>query len=404
MRESGHLLIGAVTKQVCYGTLTYKGHTVRLIDTPGFDDDKSDDSDILKEIACWLSIAYNQDPPLLLSGIVYLHPINNVRMKGSDQNNLKMFKALCGKQNLSCVVLATTMWSKIDEATANDRKSKLSESYWKSMVEQGSLIRRHDDTRESALKIVDKIIAQHSRITLSIQEQLVTEGLSVEDTDAGRELRGKVIEEQKKTAQRLQRAETDLKDALRQHDEEAAKELRERQRKYEIQIENKNTELESMKVKHEELMAQKMAEWQKADQEREARRMDSEKKFAEVLASIDAAKKQQEELARNTNPPSYEVAALTTEIEMLKWEAKQRKQDMDTHRYEEQKRLQIQQFEDSQKFQMAQAREQQAQGKYQEYVDQQRYEMNLHEAKKGVKFSAVGAVAGVAAITLCTIM
>jgi hypothetical protein len=404
VRKSGHLTTRAVTKEVCYGTLIYKGHTVRLIDTPGFDDDKSDDSDILKEIACWLSIAYSQDPPLLLSGIVYLHSINNVRMKGSDQNNLNMFKALCGKQSLSCVVLATTMWSKVDETTGNDRQGKLSESYWKSMVEQGSLIRRHDDTQESALRIIDQIIAQHSRITLSIQEQLVTEGKSVEDTDAGRELRSKVIEEQKKTTQRLQRAEEDLQDALRQHDEEAAKELRERQKKYEAQIESKNAELESMKVKHEELMAQKMADWQKADEEREVRRLDSEKKFAEVLAGIDAAHKHQEELVKHGSPPPYEVAALTAELEMLKMEAKQRQQDLESNQYEEQRRIQIQQFEDSQKLQMAQTREQQAEAKHREYVDQQRYETNLRQAKKGVNFGAVGAAAGIAAITVCTVM
>ncbi|PSN75146.1 hypothetical protein BS50DRAFT_480247, partial [Corynespora cassiicola Philippines] len=399
----GHGL-ASFTKQVSYGTLKYKGHTMRLVDTPGFDDDKSDDSDILKEIAFWLSIAYSQDPPLLLSGVVYLHPINNVRMKGSDQNNLKMFKALCGKSSLSCVVLATTMWSKTEDIVGNDRQSKLSDSHWKSMVEQGSLVTRHDDTQDSALKIIDHIIAQKSRITLSIQEQLVTEGKSVEDTDAGQELKSKVIEEQKKTNQRLQRTAEDLQEALREHDGRTAEELRERQKKYEAEIEAKNAELENMRIKHEELMAQKKAEWQKADEEREARRLASEKKFAELLAGINEAHKQREELEKSPKPPSYEVAALNAEIEMLKMEAKQRSRDLEAHRFEEQKRLQIEQFENAQKFQLAQSREQQAQALVQREIDKQRYETNLRETRKGANWGAVGAVAGVAAITLCNVM
>ena len=34
--------------------------TIHLVDTPGFDDDKRKDSDILKEIAAWLTYSYEQ--------------------------------------------------------------------------------------------------------------------------------------------------------------------------------------------------------------------------------------------------------------------------------------------------------------------------------------------------------
>jgi len=56
----------------------YKGHTVRLVDTPGFDDSRRefDDAQIFNQIAGWLMLASKHKSPLTLSGIIYLHPIN----------------------------------------------------------------------------------------------------------------------------------------------------------------------------------------------------------------------------------------------------------------------------------------------------------------------------------------
>jgi predicted GTPase len=195
------------TKDVSWGTLRYEGHTIRLIDTPGFDDSRNelDDTHILKEIASWLVIAYSAKPPLLLSGIIYLHPINEAggRMRGSAKNNLKMFQAMCGSEPLSSVVLATTMWKYVDEQRGEKIQRQLSQQYWSSMIDAGSQVIRHDDTKDSALRIIDTIMSREAQVSLKIQRELVDKDQSVENTDAGRELKHKVNNERDKTEEKL---------------------------------------------------------------------------------------------------------------------------------------------------------------------------------------------------------
>ncbi|KAJ5902344.1 hypothetical protein N7495_002872 [Penicillium taxi] len=65
---------------------------VYLIDTPGFDDTNRDDSDVLREIAFWLSDSLMKK--IKLSGMFYFHPISDPRMQGSAMKNILMFKKL----------------------------------------------------------------------------------------------------------------------------------------------------------------------------------------------------------------------------------------------------------------------------------------------------------------------
>ena len=150
------LTLCSETSEVFIGTLRYKCRTTRLVDTPGLDDSRSemDDAHILNQIAGWLVLASRQTPPLKLSGIIYLHPINEAggRMRSSAKNNLNMFQAMCGEEPLSSVVVATTMLGKINEQNGENLQRQLSERYWKSMIDAGTKIIRHDDNRDSALR------------------------------------------------------------------------------------------------------------------------------------------------------------------------------------------------------------------------------------------------------------
>jgi hypothetical protein len=82
--------------------------TVHLIDAPGFDDTFRSDSDVLKDLAYWLSISY-KEKHIKLTGLVYLHRITGVRMTGNAYKNLRTFKKMCANQSMSSVELATTM-------------------------------------------------------------------------------------------------------------------------------------------------------------------------------------------------------------------------------------------------------------------------------------------------------
>ena len=167
----------------------YGDLNVHLVDTPGFDDTRISDEDVLSNIAFWLSVSYEAN--VRLSGIVYLHPIHKVRMGGSAHKNLRMFKQLCGEESLSSVVLATNMWSKVSEEVGKRREEQLKKDkdMWADMISQGSVVFRHDDTQESTMKIIDFILNRGRTTVLGLQRQMNEEGMELEETDAGREYR-----------------------------------------------------------------------------------------------------------------------------------------------------------------------------------------------------------------------
>lgn len=105
-------------------------YNVTLVDTPGFDDTYRSDTEILKTIASWMKDAY--DEKTRLTGIIYLHRISDNRMFGSSLKNLRMFRSLCGTENLSYVILATTIWDKVNAGEGRAREAELlfNDQWW----------------------------------------------------------------------------------------------------------------------------------------------------------------------------------------------------------------------------------------------------------------------------------
>src|SRR5882757_10170687 len=95
------------TPEIGLYPLTLGNHTVTLVDTPGFETYRSD-LEILQEIIYFLS-SINSSKFVKLTGIIYLHRITGPPMGVSAMRNKDMLEALCGKSDLSHLVLATTM-------------------------------------------------------------------------------------------------------------------------------------------------------------------------------------------------------------------------------------------------------------------------------------------------------
>jgi hypothetical protein len=187
-------------------SLRRKDQIMRLIDIPGFDDSKRPDIDILTELAFYLTGAYQANPKLLLSGAIYLQPINEPRLQGTVKN-LTMFKLLCGDESLHSVVLATTMWRQEIEANGMKRQTQLETipEFWGNTIEHGSTVFRHDNTPESALRIIDHIVEKRVNIVLSIQRQTFDLGKNIDQTSAGQVQRAEIIREKDKAERRLQK-------------------------------------------------------------------------------------------------------------------------------------------------------------------------------------------------------
>lgn len=161
------------------------GSRIVVVDTPGFDDSSRSDEQILNLIGKWLKNTYKKE--ILLSGIVYVHPITDERMSGSPQKNLSVFKELTGPGSAKNVLLATTMWDKLIDSDDGDyRENRLKVDYWKGMIEEGAAVERFLNTSTSAWSIVDNIVNRHKqqKATLLFQEERVDQQKRFEETSA----------------------------------------------------------------------------------------------------------------------------------------------------------------------------------------------------------------------------
>lgn len=294
------------TQDVAIHSFRRRGRVIRLIDTPGFDDTSKSDVNILNNIAFWLSHAYRAEPKLLLSGIVYLHPVSDTRMGGTATTNLEMMKRLCGEHSLSAVWLATTMWRLVPAVKGAAREQELMsrDQFWGGLIHHGSSVLRHYDSEESAFAIIDRIIAKHQLVALRIQREMVEEQKTVEETDAGRYLRRNVLREQEKFRDRLDRSARELDEMLAAQEAGDIENLLERQRGYQQKLDEKDKSLRSMRLDMERLKKQKAEEFAQREKDfarekemQDAKMQDLGKQVRQLQEQRESAIKQAEAAA-----------------------------------------------------------------------------------------------------------
>jgi hypothetical protein len=282
------------------GVYFFMLHGVRvwLIDTPGFDDTNRSDAEVLKDVAFWFSAAYSRGTRL--AGIIYLHRITDIKMFGSAKRNLRMFKKLCGDENLNSVVLATTHWKDkegkpVPEDVGLARVQELKETpdFWGEMVERGSRIERHDGSKESATRIVSNLVDRKIRVILEIQKDMVDKKLNLNDTNAGQALQEELIEERKRSEARLAELKEDMEDAMRQKDVKWQQEIAEARAKFEADIRKGAAETQDLKTNLKKIAEEKEARIK----EMEAKMAEERENFLNELnaskASLDAFKLEQ---------------------------------------------------------------------------------------------------------------
>ncbi|KAG7285035.1 hypothetical protein NEMBOFW57_009653 [Staphylotrichum longicolle] len=134
--------IDSCTQDIIPITFNLDGRRVTLIDTPGFDDSERSDADILGLIAAYMAHTYTEG--VLLTGILFLQPINQPRLQGSEVRRTRLFKKLLGENAYQRVIIATTMWNQ--------------------------LVMRHDDNAQSATAIMRRLAQFRTPVELQIQQ------------------------------------------------------------------------------------------------------------------------------------------------------------------------------------------------------------------------------------------
>ena len=186
---------------------------VILVDTPGFNDTVRSDTEILISLVDWMKESYKEKN---LSGIIYLHSISDVRMTRSSLQNLRMFRKLCGDENLQNVILATTKWGITPEKDALSREKELcdNDEFWGLMIKDGALVERFENTKESARYLVEKILQTGKETFIpKIQHEVVELGKNVQHTAAGSFINEAINEQAKKHQEEM--------NALREEQERA---------------------------------------------------------------------------------------------------------------------------------------------------------------------------------------
>ncbi|PUU76907.1 P-loop containing nucleoside triphosphate hydrolase protein [Tuber borchii] len=205
------------TAEVKPYSFPYAGAKITLVDTPGFNDTVKSDAAVLRDICTWMSSNYRKGK--LLSGIIYLHRITDVRMDGSSVKYVKMFQKLCGPDALKNVLLTTTRWSDVTQEQGESREGDLQGGdFWGGLITEGAAVARFMGTRESGLELLDKLMGNEPK-PLDIQDQMAEKNMAMAETEVGKFMNGELDSLQKKYSKALKDLKKQHQKAIKQKDD-----------------------------------------------------------------------------------------------------------------------------------------------------------------------------------------
>jgi hypothetical protein len=222
-----------------------------------------------------------------IAGIVYLHRIIDSRMVGSSLKNLRMFKKLCGTQGLSCVVLATTMWSQVTPEEGERRENELisKQEFWGEMIMQGSTVKLQDRAEVSAIEIIQYILSKRRRMVLDIQEEMAS-GKTLDETSAGRELEAELARMRKRHEAEMRELREDMLEAQRLNDKHSQDEIAAIRSDLQRKMDQDREDRERMRVTMEELQKERDAELREERQKNYERELAFQKDKAETVMKL----------------------------------------------------------------------------------------------------------------------
>ncbi|KDQ18741.1 hypothetical protein BOTBODRAFT_127680 [Botryobasidium botryosum FD-172 SS1] len=219
------------------------GHRVRLIDTPGFDDSRVSDADILQKIADFMDVSYRSGRKL--NGLLYFHRIIDNRVGGVSYMNMQMFQKLCGDGALKNVFLCTTMWDLVPPEVGEERERELKEDFWASMIEQGASVVRHDGSAGAARNVVSRMLHLNP-VTLRIQEELVDEQKTLMETLAGARISEVLRNLESKYRELLKRASDDYQKAIEEKNRVMEALIEKQRKEYQAKLDKANKDNETL--------------------------------------------------------------------------------------------------------------------------------------------------------------
>ena len=252
------------------------------------------DTDVLRDIASWLVLAYQWN--VRLSGMVYLHSIAENRMKGSHMTNLRMFQKLAGLENMSSVILCTTMWDHTASDLGRTREAELmtNSDFWGSMVRNGSEVQRFKNDKASAMSVIGRIVSKHKKVVLNLQREMSDDNKTLNQTDAGKALNIEIDKQREQFEKKLREQQEEMQDALKQNDMKYAQEVLDTQDKLTRELGRLEQNQKDLQVNNEKLLKEKEEQIQRTKEEMDALRRNTEKQGKEHADEMRKAREKME--------------------------------------------------------------------------------------------------------------
>ena len=128
--------------------------------------------------------------------------------------SVRIFQNLCGQKVLENVLLTTTQWSSVDPVEGQAREDNLRDKgLWGGLIGKGATLQRFHGTRESGLELISKLMSKTLK-PLHIQDELVSQQMTLPETNAGKCVNEELVAQREKFKERLGSLEKRLQEAM----------------------------------------------------------------------------------------------------------------------------------------------------------------------------------------------
>lgn len=170
-----------MTREVGVYKTTLDGQEMLLVDTPGFEDNKTSNLEILQKI-CEYILQVANNPACVIHGAVYVHNVATSRWLAGDERTWAILKALCGEAAMGNVVVATTRWPADHEEEDYEKLEKRNlENYWEGIL---GTVRLSKNDVQNSKSVIQMLLGVRPRIFQAQWE--LSNGNTPSDTSAGR--------------------------------------------------------------------------------------------------------------------------------------------------------------------------------------------------------------------------
>ena len=230
-----------------------EGIDFSLVEFPSFGDAHSvSDEDTFFGISNWFEKASLKGQ--YFHGLIYLYGIIDDRENGSESRNLRIFKELCGAENLKNSIVGFTRWDQEEDDMVEARKKALKEipEFWGDLSNDILRVEQITSDRQKCMDMLSSF-AKTNPMTLNIQKQIIVVQNPPDITSAVSMIKDYQRRHAIRDAEELEHAtqQNYHQEKLRKLRQQALARAAEHEEKFNRLLESQNVELHELTMQNE---------------------------------------------------------------------------------------------------------------------------------------------------------